>query len=122
MQTRSLGRNGPTVSALGLGCMGMSDFYGAHSDEESLATLDHAMACGITFLDTADVYGPYTNEQLLGRALRGRRDAAFIATKFGFVRDPKNPAVRALDGRPAHACEACEASLRRLNTTHIDLF
>jgi aryl-alcohol dehydrogenase-like predicted oxidoreductase len=122
MQTRTLGRNGPTVSALGLGCMGMSEFYGAHNDAESLATINHALERGVTFLDTADVYGPYTNEELVGRALRGRRDAAFIATKFGFVRDANNPAARALDGRPAHVHEACEASLRRLNVTHIDLY
>jgi len=122
MQTRTLGRNGPLVSALGLGCMGMSEFYGAHSDAESLATLDHALARGVTFLDTADVYGPYTNEELVGRALRGRRDAAFLATKFGFVRDANNPAARARDGRPARVHEACEASLRRLNVAHIDLY
>jgi aryl-alcohol dehydrogenase-like predicted oxidoreductase len=122
MQTRTLGRNGPTVSALGLGCMGMSEFYGAHDDTESLATLNHALECGVTFLDTADAYGPYTNEELLGRALRGRRDAAFLATKFGFVRDASHPAARALDGRPARVHEACEGSLRRLNVTHIDLY
>ena len=122
MQTRTLGSNGPTVSALGLGCMGMSEFYGAHDDTESLATLNHALERGVNFLDTADVYGPYTNEELVGRALRGRRDAAFLATKFGFVRDASNPTARGLDGRPAHVHEACEASLRRLNVTHIDLY
>ena len=122
MQTRTLGRNGPAVSALGLGCMGMSEFYGEHSDAESLATLNHALERGVTFLDTADVYGPYTNEQLIGRALHGRRESAFIATKFGFVRDPGNPAIRGIDGRPARVREACEASLRRLNSTHIDLY
>jgi aryl-alcohol dehydrogenase-like predicted oxidoreductase len=122
MQTRTLGRNGPTVSALGLGCMGMSEFYGAHDDAESLATINHALERGVTFLDTADAYGPYTNEELLGRALRGRRDAAFIATKFGFVRDANNPTARALDGRPVHVHEACEGSLRRLNVNHIDLY
>jgi aryl-alcohol dehydrogenase-like predicted oxidoreductase len=122
MQTRTLGRNGPTVSALGLGCMGMSEFYGAHDDSESLATLNHALARGLNFWDTADAYGPYTNEELVGRALRGRRDAVFLATKFGFVRDAANPDERALDGRPVHVHEACEASLRRLNTTYIDLY
>ena len=122
MQTRTLGRNGPTVSALGLGCMGMSEFYGAHDDTESLATLNHALERGVNFLDTADVYGPYTNEELVGRALRGRRDAAFLATKFGFVRDASNPAARGLDGRPTHVHEACEGSLRRLKVTHIDLY
>ncbi len=98
MQTRQLGRNGPSVSALGLGCMGMSEFYGAHDDTESLATLKHALDLGVNFLDTADAYGPYTNEELVGRALRGRRQDAFLATKFGFVRDPANPNARALNG------------------------
>jgi len=102
--------------------MGMSEFYGAHSDAESLATLNHALERGVTFLDTADAYGSGSNEELLGRALHGRRDAAFIATKFGFVRDAQNPAARAIDGRPAHAREACEASLKRLHVTHIDLY
>lgn len=122
MQTRKLGRNGPTVSALGLGCMGMSEFYGAHSDAESIATLHHALDRGVTFFDTADMYGPYTNEELLGRALKGRRARAFIATKFGFVRDPANPAARAVDGRPARVAQACEDSLKRLGTEHIDLY
>src|SRR6476646_8158466 len=100
MQTRKLGRNGPAVSALGLGCMGMSEFYGAHDDDESLATLRHALDLGVNFLDTADAYGPYTNEELVGRALRGRRQDAFLATKFGFVRDEHDPAARAIDARP----------------------
>src|SRR6266446_6218534 len=120
MQTRTLGRNGPTVSALGLGCMGMSEYYGAHNDSESIATLHHALERGVNFLDTADVYGPYTNEELVGRALRGRRDAVFLATKFGFVRD--NPAARTVDGRPERVREACEASLQRLQVAHIDLY
>jgi aryl-alcohol dehydrogenase-like predicted oxidoreductase len=122
MQTRKLGHRGPTVSALGLGCMGMSQFYGAHSDSESIATLQHALDRGVTLFDTADIYGPYTNEELLGRALKGRRGEAFIATKFGFVRDPKNPAAQAVDGRPARVAQACEDSLRRLGTEHIDLY
>jgi aryl-alcohol dehydrogenase-like predicted oxidoreductase len=122
MQTRSLGPKGPKVFALGLGCMGMSEFYGGHSDAESVSTLHHALERGVTFFDTADVYGPYTNEQLLGRALEGRRAQTFIATKFGFVRDPKNAAARAVDGRPARVREACEASLRRLNVDYIDLY
>ena len=92
MKTRTLGRNGPTVSALGLGCMGMSEFYGPHSDAESLATLTSALDRGVTFFDTADAYGPYTNEELVGRALQGHRAAAFIATKFGFV--PYSPLGR----------------------------
>ncbi len=122
MQTRTLGRNGPSVSALGLGCMGMSEFYGAHSDAESLATLQRALELGVTLFDTADMYGPYTNEELLGRALRGRRESAFIATKFGFVRSPDKPEARVIDGRPAHVREACEGSLRRLGVEHIDLY
>jgi aryl-alcohol dehydrogenase-like predicted oxidoreductase len=121
MQTRTLGRNGPTVSALGLGCMGMSEHYGAHDDSESLATLQRALERGVNFLDTADIYGPYTNEELVGRALRGRRDAAFLATKFGFVRDA-NPAARLVDGRPERVRQACEASLKRLQVAHIDLY
>jgi aryl-alcohol dehydrogenase-like predicted oxidoreductase len=122
MQTRNLGGTGPTVSALGLGCMGMSEFYGPHSDAESLATLAYALDRGVTFLDTADVYGPYTNEELLGRALRGRRAQAFIATKFGFVRDAANPSARAVDGRPVRVRAACEGSLKRLNVEYIDLY
>jgi aryl-alcohol dehydrogenase-like predicted oxidoreductase len=122
MQTRTLGRDGPTVSALGLGCMGMSEFYGPHSDAESLATLRFALDRGVTFLDTADVYGPYTNEELVGRAVQGRRDQAFIATKFGFVRDPANPTARPVDARPARVPAACEASLKRLNVEYIDLY
>jgi aryl-alcohol dehydrogenase-like predicted oxidoreductase len=102
--------------------MGMSEFYGSRSDTESLATLQHALDRGVTLFDTADMYGPYTNEELLGRALRGRRAGAFIATKFGFVRDPQNPAARVVDGRPARVAQACEDSLRRLGVGHIDLY
>jgi aryl-alcohol dehydrogenase-like predicted oxidoreductase len=102
--------------------MGMSEFYGPHSDAESLATLRFALDRGVTFLDTADVYGPYTNEELVGRAVQGRRDQAFIATKFGFVRDPANPTARPVDARPARVPAACEASLKRLNVEYIDLY
>jgi aryl-alcohol dehydrogenase-like predicted oxidoreductase len=102
--------------------MGMSEFYGSRSDSESLATLQHALDCGVTLFDTADMYGPYTNEELLGRALQGRRAQAFIATKFGFVRDPANPAARAVDGKPARVAQACEDSLRRLRVEHLDLY
>jgi aryl-alcohol dehydrogenase-like predicted oxidoreductase len=122
MKARTLGRNGPTVSALGLGCMGMSEFYGPHSDAESLATLACALDRGVTFFDTADAYGPYTNEELLGRALQGRRAEAFIATKFGFVRDAANPTARAVDGRPTRVRAACEGSLKRLSVEYIDLY
>jgi aryl-alcohol dehydrogenase-like predicted oxidoreductase len=102
--------------------MGMSEFYGAHDDAESTATLHHALDVGLNFLDTADAYGPYTNEELIGRALAGRRDQAFLATKFGFVRNPTDPNARDIDGSPKHVREACEASLKRLNMTHIDLY
>ncbi len=122
MQSRKLGRDGPTVSAMGLGCMGMSEFYGAHDDAESLATLKHALDVGLNFLDTANAYGPYTNEELVGRAVHGRRQDAFIATKFGFVRDPANPGARGVNGSPSHVRAACEASLRRLGVAQIDLY
>jgi aryl-alcohol dehydrogenase-like predicted oxidoreductase len=122
MQTRTLGPSGPAVSALGLGCMGMSEFYGAHDDAQSIATLHHALDRGVNFFDTADAYGPHTNEELLGRALAGRRDAAFIATKFGFVRNAADPSERVLNGRPEYVRASCEGSLKRLNVTHIDLY
>jgi aryl-alcohol dehydrogenase-like predicted oxidoreductase len=122
MQIRRLGRNGPVVSALGLGCMGMSDFYGGQDDAESIATIHRALDLGVTFFDTADMYGPHINEMLLGRALRGRRDAVFIATKFGIVRDPDNPAVRGIDGRPEYVRKAVDGSLRRLGIDCIDLY
>ena len=122
MQTRTLGRNGPQVSALGLGCMGMSDFYGAHDDAESIATIQHALDRGVTLLDTADMYGPHTNEELVGRAIKGRREQAFIATKFGIVRDPTNPTSRGVNGRPEYVRSSCEGSLKRLGVETIDLY
>jgi len=122
MQHRTLGRNGLSVSALGLGCMGMSDFYAGRDDAESLATIDRYLDLGGNFLDTADMYGPFTNEQLVGKAIKGRRDKLVIATKFGIVRDPNNPAVRGVNGKPDYVRQSCEGSLKRLGVDHIDLY
>jgi aryl-alcohol dehydrogenase-like predicted oxidoreductase len=122
MLTRTLGHNGPAVSALGLGCMGMSDFYGARDDAESIATIQHALDRGLTLLDTADMYGPHTNEQLVGRAIKGRRAYVFLATKFGIVRDPANPQLRGINGKPEYVRSSCEGSLKRLSVEQIDLY
>src|SRR5881296_3180113 len=121
MKQRKLGRNGPMVSSMGLGCMGMSDFYGHRDDQESIATIHRALDLGVNLLDTADVYGPFTNEELVGRAIRGRRDQVFLATKFGIVRGA-DPNVRGVNGRPEYVRAACEASLRRLGVDVIDLY
>jgi aryl-alcohol dehydrogenase-like predicted oxidoreductase len=122
MQTRTLGPDGPAVSALGLGCMGMSDFYAGRDDGESIRTIHRALELGVTLLDTADMYGPHTNEELVGRAIAGRRDEVFVATKFGIVRDPDDPRARGIEGGAEYVRSACEGSLARLGTDHVDLY
>jgi aryl-alcohol dehydrogenase-like predicted oxidoreductase len=122
MQTVALGSQGLTVSRQGLGCMGMSEFYGPGDDAESIATIHRALELGVTLLDTADIYGPHTNEQLIGRAIAGRREQVVVATKFGIVRDPGNPTARGVSGRADYVRSACESSLRRLGVEHIDLY
>jgi aryl-alcohol dehydrogenase-like predicted oxidoreductase len=122
MKKRKLGINGPEVSAIGLGCMGMSEFYGAGDEKESLATIDRALELGIDLLDTADVYGPHTNEVLVGKALKGRRDKFFLATKFGIVRDPANPSARGVNGTPEYVRRSVDSSLQRLGIDTIDLY
>src|SRR5271154_601745 len=121
MNFRRLGRSELRVAAIGLGCMGMSEFYGPGDETESVATIHRALELGINFFDTADAYGPYTNEELVGRAIRDRRDAAVIATKFGIVRGP-DPATRSVSGKPEYVRKACEASLKRLGIDTIDLY
>jgi aryl-alcohol dehydrogenase-like predicted oxidoreductase len=121
IEQRQLGRSGLTVSALGLGCMGMSDFYGAADDTRGMATIQRALDLGINFLDTADVYGPFTNERLVGRAVRGRRDDVVLATKFGNVRD-ESGAWLGINGRPDYVRQACDGSLQRLGVDTIDLY
>lgn len=122
MRTRTLGPDGPSVSALGLGCMGMSEFYGARDDAESIEVIRHALDAGLNFLDTADIYGPHTNEVLVGKAIQGRRDEVFLATKFGIMRDPADPTKRGVSGRPEYLRAACDASLKRLGVDHVDLY
>lgn len=122
---RALGRHGLEVSALGLGCMGMSEFYGdagQRTEENGIRVIHHALDIGVTFLDTSDIYGPHTNEQLVGKAVRDRRDRATVATKFGIVRDPAEPSTRGVNGRPEYVRSACDDSLRRLGVDYIDLY
>ena len=122
MQTRRLGKSDLKVSAIGLGCMGMSEFYGARDEGEAIATIHRSLDLGCTFLDTADMYGPHTNEQLVGKAIKGRRDEVVLATKFGIVRDPTQPMIRGISGKPDYVRESCEGSLKRLGVDVIDLY
>ncbi len=122
MEQRTVGKNGPKVGALGLGCMGMSEFYGAGDEAESIRTIHRALELGVTMLDTADMYGPFVNEELVGKAIKGRRDQVFLATKFGIVRDPSDPTRRGISGKADYVRSACDASLKRLGVDHIDLY
>ena len=122
MEIRKLGSQGLTASQLGLGCMGMSEFYGVQNDDESIKTLHRSLELGINFWDTADMYGPYKNEELVGNALKGKRKLVTLATKFGFVRDTENPALRGINGKPEYVKQSCESSLKRLQTDYIDLY
>src|SRR4051812_42004100 len=122
MKVKKLGSQGLMASEIGLGCMGMSDFYGSRNDDESIKTLHRALELGVNFWDTSDMYGPYHNEELLGKAMQGKRDKVVLATKFGIMRDPADPLKRGFNGKPEYVKSACEGSLKRLNTDVIDLY
>src|SRR3954469_25120473 len=122
MKIKKLGAQGLSASELGLGCMGMSDFYGVRNDDESMKTLERALELGVTFWDTADMYGPYHNEELIGKALKGKREQITLATKFGIVRNPSDPTKRGINGKPAYVKSSCEGSLKRLGVDVIDLY
>jgi aryl-alcohol dehydrogenase-like predicted oxidoreductase len=124
MKLRNLGRHGPQVSAIGLGCMGFSEFYAssAANEAQAIGVIQRALSQGLTFLDTADIYGPFTNEVLVGKAIAGRRGQVFLATKFGIQRDPKDPKRRGISGKPDYVRASCDASLQRLNIEQIDLY
>jgi len=122
MEQRTLGKQGLVVSALGLGCMGMSEFYGKADEAECISTIHQALDLGITLIDTSDIYGPFTNEELVGKAIRGYRKHVVLATKFGVVRNPADPTVRGINGRPEYVKQCCEGSLKRLHVDHIDLY
>jgi aryl-alcohol dehydrogenase-like predicted oxidoreductase len=123
MHTRQLGKNGPQVSAIGLGCMGMTDFYTTGTDtREATATLHRALELGVNLLDTADMYGPHTNEELIGKAIAGKRDQVFLASKFGIVRDPANPGARGVNGRPEYIRQSIDGTLKRLGVDTLDLY
>ncbi len=122
METRALGQSGIRVGAIGLGCMGMSEFYGPRDEAESIATIQRALDLGVTLLDTADIYGPFTNEVLVGKAIQGRRGSLVLATKFGIVRSATDPLVRGISGRPEYVKACCDASLKRLGVERIDLY
>ncbi len=122
MEQRTLGKQGLVVSALGLGCMGMSEFYGKADEAECISTIHQALDLGITLIDTSDIYGPFTNEELVGKAIRGYRKRVVLATKFGVVRNPADPTVRGINGRPEYVRQCCDASLKRLRVDLIDLY
>ena len=122
MRIKHLGKQGLMASEIGLGCMGMSDFYGSRNDDESIRTLHRALELGVNFWDTSDMYGPYHNEELLGKALKGKRQLVTLATKFGIVRDPEDPMKRGFNGKPSYVRSACDSSLQRLQVDYIDLY